>query len=123
MMPHLRSRDKPLSVVNLKDAGLGTIIFVAWPVALSTLLTQLMTIVDAFWIGRLGVLALAAVGVAGSVFGVLVALSQLVNAPTMAFVARFAGANDRPQAQAALFYGLLLTVSLGVVLALVGIPL
>ncbi len=121
-MPHLRSRDKPLSVVNLKDAGLGTIIFVAWPVALSTLLTQLMTIVDAFWIGRLGVLALAAVGVAGSVFGVLVALSQLVNAPTMAFVARFAGANDRPQAQAALFYGLLLAVSLGVVLALVGVP-
>jgi len=122
-MSPLRSRDKPLSVVNLKDAGLGTIIFVAWPVALSTLLTQLMTIVDAFWIGRLGVLALAAVGVAGSVFGVLVALSQLVNAPAMAFVARFAGANDRPQAQAALFYGLLLAVSLGVVLALVGIPL
>ncbi|TKJ43498.1 hypothetical protein CEE36_03965 [candidate division TA06 bacterium B3_TA06] len=123
MMPPPRSRDKPLSVVNLKNAGLGTIIFVAWPVALSTLLTQLMTIVDAFWIGRLGSVALAAVGVAGSVFWVLVALSQLTNAPTMAFVARFAGANDRSQAQAALFHGLLLALSLGVILALAGVPL
>lgn len=122
-MPPPRSRDKPLSVVNLKNAGLGTIIFVAWPVALSTLLTQLMTIVDTFWIGRLGPIALAAVGVSGSVFWVLVALSQLVNAPTMAFVARFAGANERSQAKAALFHGLLLAVSLGVFLAFAGVPL
>ncbi|MQY71282.1 hypothetical protein GH141_05070 [bacterium] len=123
MMPPTRSRDKPLSVVNLKNAGLGTIIVVAWPVALSTLLTQLMIIVDAFWIGRLGSVALAAVGVAGSVFWVLVALSQLTNAGTMAFVARFAGANDRSQAQAALFHGLLLAVFLGVILVLAGVPL
>jgi putative MATE family efflux protein len=122
-MPLPRSRDKSLSVVNLKRGGLGTILLVAWPVALSTLLTQFMTIVDTFWIGRLGAVALASVGVAGSVFGVLVALSQLVNAPTMAFVARFAGANDRSQAQAALFHGLLLALSTGVVLALAGVPL
>lgn len=122
-MPPSRSQNKPLSVVNLKRGGLDTILLVAWPVALSTLLAQLMTIVDVFWIGRLGAFALASVGVAGSVFGVLVSLSQLVNAPTMAFVARFAGANDRSQAQAALFHGLLLALSTGVVLALAGVPL
>jgi len=122
-MSPARSQDKPLSVVNLKRGGLATIILVAWPVALSTLLTQFMIIVDTFWIGRLGTAALAAVGVAGSVFGVMVALSQLVNAPVMAFVARFSGADDRAQAQGALFHGLLLAVFVSVILAAVGIPL
>ncbi len=122
-MSPARSQDKPLSVVNLKRGGLGTIILVAWPVALSTLLTQFMIIVDTFWIGRLGTVALAAVGVAGSVFGVMVALSQLVNAPVMAFVARFSGADDRAQAQGALFHGLLLAMFVSLVLAAVGIPL
>lgn len=111
-----------MSAVNLKKGGSTLIYKVAWPVALSALLAQFMTIVDAFWVGRLGPTALAAVGTAGSVFGVLIAFGQIVNAPVMAFVARFAGREDRFQVQAALFHGLLLAIILGLVIAASGIP-
>lgn len=115
------SNRNSLSSVNLKRGGLAILVTVAWPVALSTLLTQLMTFVDALWVGRLGPWALAAAGVAGAVFGVMIALSQLANAPTMAFVARFAGADNRLQVQGAFLHGLLIAVVMGVVLAIAGL--
>lgn len=115
-------RGRRVSVVNLDRGGLSLIYKVAWPVALSALFAQLMNIVDAFWVGRLGPAALAAVGTAGSVFGVLIALGQMVNAPVMAFVARFAGKDDRAQVQAVLFHGLILALILGVVTVALGVP-
>ncbi|NLI98331.1 MATE family efflux transporter [bacterium] len=82
-----------------------------------------MSIVDALWVGRLGKIALAAVGVSGSVFGVLIALSQLSTAGTMAFVARYTGAKDVERARVYLFNGLVVAVVLGIVIAVAGIPL
>ncbi len=103
--------------------GFSNILKIAWPVALSAFLSELMTIVDALWVGRLGSQALAAVGVSGSVFGVLIALSQLSNAGIMAFVARFTGSGDRARVQASLFHGILIALALGIILAIAGIPL
>ncbi len=103
--------------------GFSNILKIAWPVALSAFLAELMSIVDALWVGRLGKVALAAVGVSGSVFGVLIALSQLSNAGIMAFVARFTGSGERQKIQASLFHGILISLALSLILAVPGIPL
>lgn len=115
--------EEPLGAVDYKKSVVGAIIKVAWPVALSTLLTQLMVVVDIFWIGRLRVEGvLAAVGVAGSVYAVLIAIAQLAIAPTMAFVARYTGEDNRRLAQGALFHSMMIALVLSVVLSLAGIP-
>lgn len=108
---------------NDPRTGFSNILKIAWPVALSAFLAELMSIVDALWVGRLGRVALAAVGVSGSVFGVLVALSQLSNAGIMAFVARFTGAGERQKIQVSLFHGILISLALSVILAVPGITL
>jgi len=122
-MPESSSRS-PLGGVDLKRSILGALLKVAWPVALSTLLTQLMVLVDAFWIGRLQTTgALAAVGISGAVYAVLIAAAQLAIAPTMAYVARYTGEGNRALARGVLFHTLLISLVLSVTLAAVGVPL
>lgn len=112
-----------VSKVNLDKIDLRTIIKVAWPVALAAFFYHLPGIVDVYWIGKLTETDLAAVGVSTSVLGVMLALGQLFSAGTMAFVARFAGANDRPRAQAAVFHALVIASIIGLAVAGIGIPL
>src|SRR5437016_460422 len=70
----------------------------AWPSVLTMLLMTTNAILDRAFVGRLGSDALAAVGVGGQLFFLLVSISFAVTTGTTALVARFTGAEEPDEA-------------------------
>ncbi len=96
---------------------------IAWPVMLMQALYTAMTVVDMFWVGRLGHVAVAAVTLSGSVLAVLFSFGQIFGVSTMALAARSAGARNTAGVRDALKYGLVPAVAVGLAIAAVGAPL
>ena len=57
------------------DAGYRRIWQIAWPVSISTSTVTLLTLVNLFWIGHLGTVALAAVSVCGNILFIVFGIS------------------------------------------------
>ncbi|MBD3286402.1 MATE family efflux transporter [candidate division WOR-3 bacterium] len=112
----------PPGTKNAASSILGTLLRLAWPVVLTTLLTQLMLLADAFWIGRLQIQgALAAIGISGAVYGVLMTVAQLITTPAVAYVGRYTGEGNSTLARGALFHSIIICLILSVVLSVVGL--
>ncbi len=90
------------------------ILSLAWPVILNNLLLTVVWIVDMMMVGRLGSTAVAAVGVSGQMFNMVLALTLAVTTGAIALVARYTGAENRPMANSVLGHSL----ALGAILAL-----
>jgi len=96
--------------------------YLAWPTAINTIIQTAYGIINAIFVGRLpnATDALAAVGIGNSIlmiqFGLVIGLS----AGTSALIARFVGAGDYGDADAATGQSLLLSVIAGIV---TGLPL
>ncbi len=117
------SEHKRLSAVDL-SGKLGPAIWqVAWPVMTGQLLYTMLTVVDMFWVGRLGAATVAAVALGGAVLGVLYALGQVVMVGVLATASRAAGADSRTGVRESLRHGLLLAVLGSIPLAVVGVLL
>ncbi len=93
----------------------------AWPVLLNALLFNLVAIIDTVMVGRLGAQAVAAVGLGGHVFSVVMVLLFAIAAGTVALVARSVGANDKETAQQVLKQSTFLAVIFSVVTMVPGI--
>jgi putative MATE family efflux protein len=89
---------------------------------LASVLFTFQTIVNMFWVGKLGSLELAAVALGGSTLGVFQTLAGIVAAGTLATCARFSGANDRNGVLESLSHSLVLALALGGILALAALP-
>src|SRR5690242_3584200 len=63
----------------------------AWPVATSTSTVTLLTLVNLFWIGHLGTVAVAAVSVCGNILFIVFGLSNIVHTGALAIVSRRVG--------------------------------
>lgn len=108
----------------LEQRHIGVAIWrIAWPVMLMQMLYTTMTIVDMFWVGRLGHVAVAAVTLSGSVLAVLFSFGQVFGVSTMALAARSAGARNEAGVRDAIKYAIVPAVVAGVVIAAVGAPL
>ncbi|RJP19371.1 MAG: MATE family efflux transporter [Candidatus Abyssobacteria bacterium SURF_5] len=81
----------------------------AWPVILNNLLLTFVWIADMIMVGRLGSAAVAAVGVSGQMFNMVMALTLAVTTGTIALVARHIGAQEKERADAVLGHSLLLS--------------
>ena len=92
----------------------------AWPVALSTSTVTLITLVNLFWIGHLGTVALAAVSVCGNILFIVFGLANIVHTGALAIVSRRIGEGNFADAFVATRHGLLLGCVLGIVVALIG---
>jgi putative MATE family efflux protein len=92
----------------------------AWPVALSTSTVTLLTLVNLFWIGHLGTIAVAAVSLCGQILFIVFGLSTLVHIGALAIVSRRVGEGNRTAAFHATVHGVALGGVLGVAVALVG---
>src|SRR3954447_16613209 len=68
-------------------------------IAVSMLAQTLYLLADLYWVGRLGQEAIAAVGVAGNLTMVVLALTQMLGVGTTALIAQAAGRKDRPHAE------------------------
>jgi putative MATE family efflux protein len=93
---------------------------IAWPVAISTSTVTLLTLVNLFWMGHLGTVALAAVSICGHILFIAFGLSNIVYTGALAIVSRRVGEGDRGAAFHAMRHGVLLGGVLGLAVAVVG---
>lgn len=75
-------------------------------------------LIDLYWVGRLGKEAVAAVGVAGNLTFVVIALAQMLGVGTTTLVAHAAGRQDRERALTVFNQSLVLSVVAGVLFLL-----
>ncbi|GAB4339521.1 MAG: MATE family efflux transporter [Candidatus Abyssubacteria bacterium] len=97
------------------------ILSLAWPVILNNILLTFVWIVDMVMVGRLGPVAVAAVGVSGQLFTLIVAITLAVTTGTIALVARYIGAEQKEEADAVLAQSLLIGALLSVILMAPGL--
>ncbi len=81
------------------------------------LLETLFNLLNAFWVGKLGTLAFAAVNLASFTVWLLFALAAIITTGTNSVVAQRIGAGDPVQARRAAHVGILTSFCLGVVVA------
>src|SRR5213595_3732312 len=67
--------------------------------AVSMMVQTLYLLADLFWVGRLGKEAIAAVGVAGNLTMIVLALTQMLGVGTTALISQAAGRKDQPHAE------------------------
>jgi putative MATE family efflux protein len=67
--------------------------------AVSMVVQTLYLLADLFWVGHLGKEAIAAVGVAGNLNMLVLALTQMLGVGTTALIAQAAGRKDQPRAE------------------------
>ncbi len=88
--------------------------------SISTSTVTLLTLVNLFWIGHLGTVALAAVSVCGNILFIVFGISNIVHTGSLAIVSRRVGEADYGAAFHATVHGVFLGGLLGVIVALAG---
>jgi putative MATE family efflux protein len=86
-------------------------------IAVSMLIQTLYLLADLFWVGSLGKEAIAAVGLCGNLMMVVMALTQALGVGTTTLISQAAGQKDQPRAELAFNQSLVLSLLVGVVLA------
>src|SRR6266542_2779333 len=67
--------------------------------AMSMVAQTLYLLADLYWVGHLGKEAIAAVGVAGNVTMIVLALTQMLGVGTTTLISQAAGRKDQPHAE------------------------
>jgi putative MATE family efflux protein len=80
----------------------------------------LYLLADLYWVGRLGKEALAAVGVAGNLTMIILALTQMLGVGTTALIAQAAGRKDQMQAELVLNQSLVMSIAIAIFLGVIG---
>lgn len=108
------SRDVVASSEELSlEAARSRIIQLAWPAVFEQILVTLFGMVDMMMVGGVGPAAIAAIGLTNQPFFLALAAFQALNVGTTALVARFVGAKNIDDANAAIRQSLLITLVLG----------
>jgi putative MATE family efflux protein len=106
----------------MKDLTQGSVIrhllHMAAFLAVSMLAQTLYLLADLYWVGRLGKEAIAAVGVAGNLMMIVLALTQALGVGTTTLIAQATGRKDQPRAELvfnqSLGMSILIALTLGV---------
>jgi len=80
-------------------------------------------LVDLYWVGRLGTEAVAAVGIAGNLTFIVLALTQMLGVGTTTVVSHAVGRRDQPQAQLLFNQSQVLAIVTGAAFLVVGLAL
>src|SRR4051812_49802536 len=67
--------------------------------AVSMLAQTLYLLADLYWVGHLGKEAIAAVGIAGNLTMIVLAMTQMLSVGTTTLISHAAGAKDQPRAE------------------------
>jgi len=110
-----------LGYIDLEKRSDLNIWRIGWPVMISSISSTLLTLVDIFWIGKLGASQVAAVSLSGSVFGVIISFAQVISAGTLATISRYAGAGKKKRISLALDHSLILALLVGIPILLFGL--
>ena len=101
----------------------GNIFRLAWPVIGSMLIETLRIIANAFWVGKLGAVALAAVISSTFLIWIIYSLISTLSVGVVAMVSRFVGAQDEEQAAYVSRQAYLFSILSSLVLMIAGIIL
>ncbi|HVN87256.1 MAG TPA: MATE family efflux transporter [Candidatus Binatia bacterium] len=92
----------------------------AWPVSISTSTVTLLTLVNLYWVGHLGTVAVAAVSLCGNSLFIVFGISNIVYTGALAIVARRVGEGNLVHAFEATLHAVCLAALLGVAVAVIG---
>ncbi|MFH1645248.1 MAG: MATE family efflux transporter [Candidatus Omnitrophota bacterium] len=93
----------------------------AMPMMLGAVLHDLFTLVDLFFIGRLGHIAVAALAISGVIIAVIMMAAIGISAGTTALIAHFIGKKDYHSADKVLFQTVVVSIACSVVMVLIGL--
>ncbi len=88
--------------------------------AVSMVAQTLYLLADLFWVGRLGKEAIAAVGVAGNLTMIVLALTQMLGVGTTALIAQAAGRKDQPHAELVFNQSCVMSIWIAIALGVLG---
>ncbi|MFH1577664.1 MAG: MATE family efflux transporter [Candidatus Omnitrophota bacterium] len=98
-----------------------TIWKLALPMTAGAVLFNLFSLVDLFFVGRLGHIAVAALSVSGILLSIILMFAIGIAIGTTAMVARFIGIQDYDSADSVVFHTILISIACWVIMALIGI--
>ncbi len=104
-----------------KGSIIGNLLSLGWPMIVSGSLDMLGPTIDMIWVGRLGVAAIAGVGVAGMVVMLAQSMVMGLYMGLRAMVARFIGAGDKEAANHVAQQALAIDIAYAVTMAAIGI--
>ena len=93
---------------------------IAWPVSISTSTVTLLTLVNLFWVGHLGTIAVAAVSICGQILFIVFAFSTIAHTGAVAVVSRRVGEGNAGGAFTATIHAVSLGAVLGLAVAVLG---
>ena len=91
--------------------------------AVSMVVQTLYLLADLYWVGHLGKEAIAAVGVAGNLTMIVLALTQMLGVGTTTLISQATGRKDQVQAELVFNQSWILSLVIGLLLGLVGFVL
>src|ERR1051325_519787 len=111
----------------MKDLTQGSVIrhllHMAAFLAVSMLMQTLYLLADLYWVGRLGKEAIAAVGVAGNLTMIVLALTQMLGVGTTTLISHAAGQKDQPRSELLFNQSFLMSLIVAAGLGVVGFSL
>src|SRR5437868_91096 len=91
--------------------------------AVSMMVSTLYLLADLYWVGHLGKEAIAAVGVAGNLTMIVLALTQMLGVGTTTLISHAAGQKDQPRAELVFNQSFVMSIIVAVALGLIGFSL
>src|SRR3989442_12900867 len=88
--------------------------------AASMVVQTLYLLADLYWVGRLGKEAIAAVGVAGNITMIVLALTQMLGVGTPTLISQAAGRKAQPQAELVFNQSFVMSILIALALGVVG---
>src|SRR6266446_89834 len=88
--------------------------------AMSMLVQTLYLLADLYWVGHLGKEAIAAVGVAGNMTMIVLALTQMLGVGTTTVISQAAGKKDQPHAELAFNQSFMMSILIALALGVAG---
>ena len=107
---------------NITEGGLRSSLWkLAMPMIAGALLHDLFTLVDLFFVGRLGHLAVAALAIAGAIITVIIMAAIGISVGTTALITHFMGTKDYDSADNVLFQTVVVSVICSAGMVLIGL--
>ena len=88
--------------------------------AMSMAVQTLYLLADLYWVGHLGKEAIAAVGVAGNITMIVLALTQMLGVGTTTLIAQAAGRKDQVRAELVFYQSFVMSIVIAFALGIVG---
>ena len=110
---------KDLTQGSVTKHLLGMLAFMA----VSMMAQTLYLLADLYWVGRLGKEAIAAVGVAGNLTMIVLAMTQMLGVGTTALISHAAGQKDQPKAELVFNQSFVMSILVAIGLGLIGFAL